>query len=143
MALTATANQKVIKDIIAQLSIDSCTLLKQSFNRPNLHYQVLPKRKMLLDDIAAFIRTHKGETGIIYCLSRNKCEEVAKSLRDKYAIRAAHYHAQMSTEEKYSAQNAWQEGSCQIIVATVLFNQPSHSKYLLTSLADCIWYGNR
>lgn len=120
MALTATANEQVMNDVIDRLSIKNCILLTQSFNRPNLHYDVRPKGRNVLADISEFIKAdHKGQTGIIYCLSRNKCEEVAKDLREKYALRAKHYHAQMTPEDKHRAQAAWQNGECEIIVATV------------------------
>lgn len=120
MALTATANEQVMNDVIDRLGIKDCTLLAQSFNRPNLHYEVRPKKRNLIADISTFIQTHhRGQTGIIYCLSRNKCEEVAKELREKYALKAKHYHAQMSVDDKQRAQSAWQSGKCDIIVATV------------------------
>lgn len=120
MALTATANEQVMNDVIGKLRIQKCVLLTQSFNRPNLFYDVRPKRhNSVLDDISAWIRTrHPGETGIIYCLSRAKCEEVAMGLRQKQ-YRARHYHAAMAVEDKASAQDAWQKGECEIMVATV------------------------
>jgi superfamily II DNA helicase RecQ len=119
MALTATANEKVMNDVIDQLGINRCVLLTQSFNRSNLHYEVRPKKKGVMEDIAAFIRERQGETGIIYCMSRNRCEEVAKELREKYSIKSRHYHAHMSVDDKSRAQMAWQRGECQVIVATV------------------------
>lgn len=125
MALTATANEQVLEDVIGRLGIRNCTLLRQSFNRANLYYDVRPKRpKMVLEDIYNFIiKYHRGQTGIIYCLSRNKCEEVAKELRDKYGLKARHYHAQMSVEDKTKAQSDWQSGECEIIVATVSYSK--------------------
>lgn len=120
MALTATANEQVMNDVIDRLGITNCTLLTQSFNRPNLHYEVRPKKRNVVAEINTFIQTHhRGQTGIIYCLSRNKCEEVAKELREKHGLKAKHYHAQMSVEDKHRAQSAWQSGECDIIVATV------------------------
>ena len=120
MALTATANEQVMNDVIDRLGIRNCTLLTQSFNRPNLHYDIRPKKRSVIADINTFIQTHhRGQTGIIYCLSRNKCEEVAKELREKHGLKARHYHAQMSVEDKHRAQFAWQRGQCNIIVATV------------------------
>ncbi|KAF8522149.1 P-loop containing nucleoside triphosphate hydrolase protein [Hysterangium stoloniferum] len=122
IALTATANEQVMNDVIDRLGIKNCVLLTQSFNRPNLHYEIRTKRKNVLADINAFIQSnHRGQTGIIYCFSRNKCEEVAKELRDKYGLKAKHYHAQMSVEDKSKAQIAWQSNECDIIVATVAF----------------------
>jgi bloom syndrome protein len=121
MALTATANEQVINDVIGKLGIQGCVLLAQSFNRPNLFYDVRPKRTAsIVEDINAWIRSrHMGETGIIYCLSRNKCEEVAQELRDKYKYKARHYHAAMTPEDKARAQEAWQKGECHVMVATV------------------------
>ncbi|KZS99316.1 ATP-dependent DNA helicase [Sistotremastrum niveocremeum HHB9708] len=121
MALTATANEQVMNDVIDQLGICGCEMIMQSFNRPNLFYDVRPKLKNVINDIASFIQLHKGQTGVIYCLSRNKCEEVAKELRDKYKLKAKHYHAQMSPEDKHKTQAAWQSGECEIIVATIAF----------------------
>lgn len=122
MALTATANEQVMKDVIDRLGIKGCVLLTQSFNRPNLHYDVRSKGRTVLADINQFIQTyHRNQTGIIYCLSRNKCEEVAKELREKYSLRARHYHALMTPEDKNRAQTAWQNGQCDIIVATIAF----------------------
>ena len=120
MALTATANSQVKKDIIERLKIFNCVSLIQSFNRPNLFYEVRKKQKNVLGDIHAFIRAHYNDsTGIIYCLSRNKCEEVAKELRETYGMSAKHYHAQMSVSDKNRTQESWQSGDCKIVVATV------------------------
>lgn len=119
MALTATANEAVMNDVIEQLSIRSCVLLTQSFNRPNLYYEVRPKTKNFMKEIAEIIHMHRGHSGIIYCLSRNKCEQVAKELRDYHNIKARHYHAQLTADDKNKAQSAWQKGECQVIVATV------------------------
>ena len=120
MALTATANEQVIGDIVDRLGIQGCVRLTQSFNRPNLFYEVRPKKRNVLSDISAFIKDgHIKDTGVIYCLSRKKCEEVAKELRDTHGLRAKHYHAQMSSTDKANTQNAWQNGECEIIVATV------------------------
>lgn len=128
MALTATANERVIGDVIDRLNIAGCVRLKQSFNRHNLRYEVRTKKRNVMADIHAFIKTHEHETGIIYCLSRAKCEEVAKELRDKYAIRARHYHAQLSPEDKHRTQQAWQLGECEVIVATVSSSARSETR---------------
>jgi superfamily II DNA helicase RecQ len=121
MALTATANDSVIKNIIDRLNIPSCVFLKQSFNRPNLHYDVREKKKStVLKEIAFFIKSrHAKETGIIYCLSRKECESVAQTLRDKYGLKAQHYHAGMKSADKKMAQEQWQSGAANIIVSTV------------------------
>ncbi|KAF8605685.1 ATP-dependent DNA helicase [Ceratobasidium sp. AG-I] len=122
MALTATANAKVRADVINKLGITGCVELIQSFNRPNLHYEVRKKGKNIVSDIASYIRVHHhNQTGVIYCLSRNKCEEMAKQLRDKYSISARHYHAQITPQDKSEVQAAWNSGECKIIVATIAF----------------------
>lgn len=120
MALTATAQDKVQDDIIRQLRIQGCAVLKQSFNRPNLHYEMRPKTKSVLGDMVAFINTQpKKSSGIIYCSSRDKCEDIAKALRDKYNLGAFHYHAGMTKGDRRKIQEGWQEHEFEIIVATV------------------------
>jgi bloom syndrome protein len=120
MALTATAQNKVQDDIIRQLRIAGCAVLKQSFNRPNLHYEIRPKDRKVLDDMVAFINTQPvGSSGIIYCSSRDRCEDLAKSLRDNHGLRAWHYHAGMSKGDRRKIQEGWQEHKFEIIVATV------------------------
>ena len=77
MALTATANEQVIGDIVDRLRIQKCVRLTQSFNRPNLFYEIRPKKRNVLSDIGDFIKNgHVKDTGVIYCLSRKKCEFV-------------------------------------------------------------------
>jgi len=121
MALTATANESVIKNIIDRLGISNCLFLKQSFNRPNLHYDVREKKKgTVLKEIATFIKSrHPNETGIIYCFARAHCEQVAQALREDFQLRAEHYHAGMPQAEKKKTQDGWQSGAAQIIVSTV------------------------
>lgn len=122
MALTATAQDKVQGDIIQQLGIEGCAILKQSFNRPNLHYEIRPKKKNVLDDMVGFINTQpKGASGIIYCSSRDKCEDIAKLLREHHGLRAQHYHAGMSKGDRRKHQEGWQEHEYEIIVATVSY----------------------
>jgi bloom syndrome protein len=120
MALTATAQDKVQDDIIRSLGIQGCEKLKQSFNRPNLNYEVRPKVKNLMEEIVSFVNTQGANaSGIIYCSSRDKCEEVAKQLRDKHHIKAWHYHAGMSKADRRKMQEGWQDHHFEIIVATV------------------------
>lgn len=120
MALTATAPNKVQDDIVRTLGIQGCEFLKMSFNRPNLHYEVRPKKKELLGEIAGFIGTQEpGASGIIYCSSREKCENVAKELRDSHNVKAWHYHAGMSKGDRRKVQEGWQEHKFDVIVATV------------------------
>ncbi|WVW82165.1 hypothetical protein I302_104171 [Kwoniella bestiolae CBS 10118] len=122
MALTATAQNKVEEDIIRSLGIQGCSVLRQSFNRPNLHYEVRPKTKKVIDEIVAFIRTQdERASGIIYCNSRDGCENLAKQLRENYQLEAHHYHAGMSKGDRRKIQEGWQEHKFEVIVATIAF----------------------
>lgn len=124
MALTATATENVKVDVIHNLGIDGCEVFARSFNRPNLYYEVRQKGKGKedLEAIAQLIQNnHRGQTGIIYCLSRKNCEDVAKSLAKEYRIRAHHFHAGMDPAEKSDIQKKWQAGQYHVIVATIAF----------------------
>lgn len=123
MALTATANRRVSDDIVSCLGIQGCKRLTQSFNRPNLHYEVRKKPstndKWLVGAINAFIQgSHSGETGIIYCHSKNKCEEVAAQLREA-GVSAKHYHAGMTPDDRMQIQQEWKDDEFKVVVATV------------------------
>ena len=120
MALTATATTATLADIKKQLKMNSnLEHLTQSFNRPNLNYIIHDKGKKVIDSIAEFIlNKHRNHTGVIYCLGREKCENVAKQLRMK-GLTAQHYHAGMETAEKEEVLSAWQTDRVRIIVATV------------------------
>lgn len=124
MALTATATENVKVDTISNLSIKGCETFTQSFNRPNLTYEVRPKGKgiKLVEVIAATINDyHGGQSGIIYCLARKTCETLAKQLKEKHGIRCTHYHAGMAAEERSTVQKEWQRGKHRVIVATIAF----------------------
>lgn len=124
MALTATATENVKVDVIHNLDIPGCKVFTQSFNRPNLTYDVRPKGKgkEVLDGMAETIQTlYKNQSGIIYCLSRQTCEKIAKSLRDTYGIQAHHYHAKLESSVKKTIQKKWQTGEFHVIVATIAF----------------------
>ncbi|KAL1956538.1 hypothetical protein VTO42DRAFT_7102 [Malbranchea cinnamomea] len=122
MALTATATENVKVDVIHNLGMKNCEVFSQSFNRPNLTYEVHRKPKDILPIIADIIQTkHKDKSGIIYCLGRKSCEAVAKKLREKFHIKAQHYHAGMDSQERRRIQQAWQTGRCNVIVATIAF----------------------
>ncbi|KAI5248441.1 hypothetical protein E4T42_05612 [Aureobasidium subglaciale] len=123
MALTATATENVKVDTIGNLGINGCEVFSQSFNRPNLRYNVetKPKKSVLLDRIQEIIEgDHKNKCGIIYCLSRKQCEDVAEELC-KRRIQAHHYHAGMEPEQKSQVQRDWQRGDIKVIVATIAF----------------------
>ncbi|MBW0462106.1 hypothetical protein O181_001821 [Austropuccinia psidii MF-1] len=122
MALTATANFRVQQDVMLNLGITGCRVLTQSFNRANLRYEVRPKTKEVLNDIIRIITVdHHGQSGIIYCLSKKQCEEVAGHLSLKHKIKAHHYHAGMSKDDRQNVQYAWQSGKLQVICATIAF----------------------
>ncbi|KAI5204115.1 hypothetical protein E4T39_03790 [Aureobasidium subglaciale] len=123
MALTATATENVKVDTIGNLGINGCDVFSQSFNRPNLRYivETKPKKSALLDRIQEIIEgSHKNKCGIIYCLSRKQCEDVAEELC-KRRIKAHHYHAGMEPEAKSKVQKDWQRGELKVIVATIAF----------------------
>lgn len=124
MALTATATENVKVDVIHNLGMDGCEVFNQSFNRPNLFYDVRVKegKGKDLESIASLIKDkHRGVTGIIYCLSRKNCEDMAKELRQQHKIKAQHYHAGMEPAEKSRIQKEWQAGKHLVIVATIAF----------------------
>ncbi|KAK3811563.1 MAG: P-loop containing nucleoside triphosphate hydrolase protein [Linnemannia gamsii] len=122
MALTATANAKVQQDVLTNLGMKNCLVLKQSFNRRNLYYEVRPKTPLVYADIHAFIAaSFPGECGIIYCTSKRSCEEMADKLRNEFGLSAQHYHAGLDKSDRIAIQKSWQEGGTQIIVATVAF----------------------
>jgi superfamily II DNA helicase RecQ len=120
MALTATANEQTIGDIVQRLEFKKDhAFYEQSFNRTNLSYTVSPKKKKPVEDICEFIQSrHRNKTGIIYCLGRDKCEQVAKALRDK-GLKAQHYHAKLDPADKERVMRDWQADKVLIIVATV------------------------
>ncbi|KIV82834.1 hypothetical protein PV11_04907 [Exophiala sideris] len=124
MALTATATENVKFDVMHNLGMDNAQVFTQSFNRPNLTYEVKLKAKgqNLMDSIAETIESrYNGQAGIVYCLSRNNCEKVAQQLREDYNINSQHYHAGMPSEERIYIQKQWQAGVFHVIVATIAF----------------------
>ncbi|KAF2685868.1 hypothetical protein K458DRAFT_300377 [Lentithecium fluviatile CBS 122367] len=121
IALTATATQLVRTDVMANLGIRGCRMFSQSFNRPNLSYEVCPKGKGIVQTMASLIKSkHSGKSGIIYCLSRKSCESVAQKLTEA-GIKAYHYHAGMESAERSDVQRKWQRNEYHVIVATIAF----------------------
>jgi RecQ family ATP-dependent DNA helicase len=121
MALTATATELVKMDVKTQLHMNNCEMFKQSFNRPNIYYEVKAKNRNIVKDIIDLIQTRfRNQTGIIYCLSRKDCEKVALQL-NQLRIRSHHYHAGMPPEDKKAVQEKWQKGEYLVIVATIAF----------------------
>ncbi|GAQ84734.1 DNA helicase [Klebsormidium nitens] len=121
MALTATATASVKEDVVQALGLVNCVVFKQTFNRPNIVYEVRPKKKSLVEDINKFVReNHPYECGIIYCLSRTDCEKIANKLKE-LGHKAHHYHANMDEAERSGVQRAWSEDKINIICATIAF----------------------
>uniref|UniRef100_A0A6I8PAG3 RecQ-like DNA helicase BLM n=1 Tax=Ornithorhynchus anatinus TaxID=9258 RepID=A0A6I8PAG3_ORNAN len=123
MALTATANPRVQKDILTQLKILKPQVFSMSFNRHNLKYDVLPKKpKKVAFDCLSWIRKHHPyDSGIIYCLSRRECDTMALTLR-KDGLAALAYHAGLSDSARDEVQHKWiNQDGCQVICATIAF----------------------
>lgn len=120
IALTATATPKVQHDIQKNLGMTNATVFKSSFNRPNLYYEVRPKTKNVDKDIIKFIKSQEGKSGIIYCLSRKKVEELAETLKVNN-IKALPYHAGMDSATRTANQDAFLLENVDVIVATIAF----------------------
>src|SRR5690606_3259991 len=119
IALTATATPKVQSDIRKNLQMNDSTLFKSSFNRSNLYYEVRTK-KNVVKEIVKFIRNNAGKTGIIYCLSRKKVEEIAEVLNIN-GIRALPYHAGLDAKTRAETQDKFLMEDVDVIVATIAF----------------------
>ena len=120
IALTATATDKVRTDIKKNLGILDAVEFKSSFNRPNLYYEVRQKTKDVDKDIIKFIKQHPGKSGIIYCLSRKKVEELAAILRAN-DIKASAYHAGLESALRSQTQDDFLMEDIDVIVATIAF----------------------
>ena len=120
IALTATATDKVRTDIKKNLGMSDATEFKSSFNRPNLYYEVRNKTKDVDKDIIKFIKQHPGKSGIIYCLSRKKVEELAEILRAN-DIKAQAYHAGLESALRSQTQDDFLMEKIDVIVATIAF----------------------
>ncbi len=120
IALTATATPKVQHDIQKNLGMQAANVFKSSFHRPNLYYEVKAKTANIDRDIIRFIKQNEGKSGIIYCLSRKKVEELAELLRINN-IKALAYHAGMDSATRSDNQDAFLLESVKVIVATIAF----------------------
>ena len=120
IALTATATEKVRTDIKKSLGILGARDYTSSFNRPNLYYEIRPKTANVDKDVIKFIRQHPGKSGIIYCLSRKKVEDLTEVLRANN-INAAAYHAGMDTKDRSETQDDFIMERIDVIVATIAF----------------------
>ena len=120
IALTATATPKVQEDILKNLKIKDAKIFKASFNRPNLYYEVRTKTKDVIIDIVKFVKKNKSKSGIIYCLSRKKVEELTKILNVN-DISAVPYHAGLDAKTRSLNQDLFLKEDCDIVVATIAF----------------------
>ncbi|WP_192345858.1 DNA helicase RecQ [Algoriphagus sp. Y33] len=121
IALTATATPKVQQDIQRNLQMEEADLFKSSFNRTNLFYEIRPKVKNdSKKDLIKFIKGHKGKSGIIYCLSRKKVEEIAQLLKVNQ-VNAAPYHAGLDSSVRIKTQDDFLNEELDVIVATIAF----------------------
>ncbi|WP_299052872.1 ATP-dependent DNA helicase RecQ [uncultured Polaribacter sp.] len=120
ICLTATATEKVQEDILKTLGITDANRFKASFNRPNLFYEVRPKTKDVGKDIIRFVKQRMGKSGIIYCLSRKKVEEVAQILQVN-GIKALPYHAGLDAKTRAKHQDMFLMEDCDVVVATIAF----------------------
>ncbi len=120
IALTATATPKVQEDILKNLGIPNANLFKASFNRPNLYYEVRPKTKDVDGDIIRFVKKNAGKSGIIYCLSRKRVEELAQVLQVN-GISAVPYHAGFDAKTRSKYQDMFLMEDVDVVVATIAF----------------------
>ena len=120
IGLTATATPKVQEDIIKNLGITGANTFKASFNRPNLYYEVRPKTKQVDADIIRFIKQNEGKSGIVYCLSRKRVEELAQVLQVN-GIKAVPYHAGLDAKTRSNHQDMFLMEDVDVVVATIAF----------------------
>ncbi|MDG1572412.1 DNA helicase RecQ [Robiginitalea sp. M366] len=120
IALTATATPKVQEDILKNLNITDAAVFKASFNRPNLFYEVRPKTKNVDADIIRFVKKNAGKSGIIYCLSRKRVEELAQVLQVN-GVSAVPYHAGFDAKTRAKYQDMFLMEEVDVVVATIAF----------------------
>ena len=120
IGLTATATPKVQEDILKNLGITDAVTFKASFNRPNLFYEVLPKTDQVDRDITSFIKKNEGKSGIVYCLSRKRVEELAQILAVN-GIKAVPYHAGLDNKQRVKNQDMFLMEDVDVVVATIAF----------------------
>ncbi len=120
IGLTATATPKVQEDILKNLGMSNANTFKASFNRPNLYYEVRPKTKNVDSDIIRFVKQNEGKSGIIYCLSRKRVEELAQTLQVN-GIKAIPYHAGLDSKTRIKHQDMFLMEDADVVVATIAF----------------------
>ncbi|MFT5216244.1 MAG: ATP-dependent DNA helicase RecQ [Glaciecola sp.] len=120
IGLTATATPKVQEDILKNLGMSDANTFKASFNRPNLYYEVRPKTKNVDADIIRFVKQNDKKSGIIYCLSRKRVEELAQVLQVN-GVKAVPYHAGLDAKTRVRHQDMFLMEDCDVVVATIAF----------------------
>ncbi|MCL4113998.1 UNVERIFIED_CONTAM: hypothetical protein GTU68_025260, partial [Idotea baltica] len=120
IGLTATATPKVQEDIIKNLGITDAKVFKASFNRPNLYYEVRPKTSQVDSDIIRFVKKNAGKSGIVYCLSRKRVEELAQVLQVN-GVSAVPYHAGFDAKTRSKYQDMFLMQDVDVVVATIAF----------------------
>lgn len=120
VGLTATATPKVQEDILKSLGMPEAVTFKASFNRPNLYYEVRPKTKNVDSDITRFVKQNDGKSGIIYCLSRKRVEELSQVLQVN-GIKAVPYHAGLDAKTRVKHQDMFLMEDTDVVVATIAF----------------------
>ena len=120
VGLTATATPKVQEDILKSLGMPNAVTFKASFNRPNLYYEVRPKTKNVDADIIRFVKQNEGKSGIIYCLSRKRVEELSQVLQVN-GVKAVPYHAGLDAKTRVKHQDMFLMEDTDVVVATIAF----------------------
>ncbi|MDP2688220.1 MAG: RecQ family ATP-dependent DNA helicase [Aequorivita sp.] len=120
IGLTATATPKVQEDILKNLNMQDAATFKASFNRPNLYYEIRPKTKNVDSDIIRFVKQFEGKSGIVYCLSRKRVEELAQALQVN-GIKAVPYHAGLDGKTRVKHQDMFLMEDVDVVVATIAF----------------------
>lgn len=120
IGLTATATPKVQEDILKNLDMSEANIFKSSFNRPNLFYEVRPKTKNINSDILKVVNEFKGKSGVIYCLSRKKVEEITEVLKVNN-FKAVPYHAGLDAKTRAKHQDMFLMEDADVVVATIAF----------------------
>lgn len=127
MALTATASPKVVTDAIRALGMRNPHILKQSFNRKNLRYEVRKKDKKTEDAIADYVAARPNDSGVIYCLSRKNCETLAEKVQNKLRekghghVGISFYHAELDATERERRHKMWTSGRISVLCASTFF----------------------
>ena len=120
VGLTATATPKVQEDILKSLGMPNAVTFKASFNRPNLYYEVRPKTKNVDADIIRFVKQNEGKSGIVYCLSRKRVEELSQVLQVN-GVKAVPYHAGLDAKTRVKHQDMFLMEDTDVVVATIAF----------------------